>query len=233
MYSFRELREQVLEANMELPEKNLVFSTFGNVSGIDRNHGIIAIKPSGIPYSELTPDKIVLVDLNNNVIDSGFKPSSDTKTHIILYKNFLNIGGIVHTHSPYATSWAQAQKPIPCLGITHAVHVYGNIPSTVMITDEQIKRDYAEETGYQIVKQFKNLSYEDVPMVLLAAHGPLTWGETPQKAVYNSIILEELAKMAFFTLAINPEAKSIKKSLIDKYFLRKHGNNAHYGQKQK
>lgn len=231
MYSFKELREQVWEANMELPRKNLVIYTFGNVSGIDRDHGIIAIKPSGVPYEELTPDMIVLVDMDNNIVDSSFKPSSDTKTHIVIYKNFPNIGGIVHTHSTYATAWAQAQKPIPCLGTTHADHVYGDIPCTNLISDEQIQRDYEEETGYQITERFKDLSYEDIPMVLLAAHGPFTWGKTPGKAVYSSVILEELAKMAIFTLAIDPKAKSIKKTLIDKHFLRKHGKNAYYGQK--
>ena len=231
MYSFKELREKVWETNMELPKKNLVIYTFGNVSGIDRDHGIIAIKPSGVPYEELTPDMMVLIDMDNNVIDSSFKPSSDTKTHLVLYKNFPNIGGVVHTHSPYATAWAQAQKSIPCMGTTHADHIYGDIPCTGLISDKQIESDYEEETGNQIIEQFKDLSYEDMPMVLLAAHGPFTWGETPKKAVYNSVILEELAKMAIFTLTIDPTAKSIKKTLIDKHFLRKHGKNAYYGQK--
>ncbi len=231
MYSFKELREKVWETNMELPKKNLVIYTFGNVSGIDRDHGVIAIKPSGVPYEELTPDMMVLIDMDNNVIDSSFNPSSDTKTHLVLYKNFPNIGGIVHTHSPYATAWAQAKKSIPCLGTTHADHIYGDIPCTGLISDKQIKSDYEEETGNQIIEQFKDLSYEDIPMVLLASHGPFTWGETPQKAVYNSVILEELAKMAIFTLTIDPTAKSIKKTLIDKHFLRKHGKNAYYGQK--
>ena len=231
MYSFKELREKVWEINMELPKKNLVIYTFGNVIGIYIDHGVIAIKPTGFPYYELTPDMMVLIDMDNNVIDSSFNPSSDTKTHLVLYKNFPNIGGVVHTHSPYATAWAQAQKSIPCLGTTHADHIYGDIPCTGLISDKQIKSDYEEETGNQIIEQFKDLSYEDIPMVLLADHGPFTWGETPKKAVYNSVILEELAKMAIFTLTIDPTAKSIKKTLIDKHFLRKHGKNSYYGQK--
>ena len=232
MSEFRELREQVWEANMELPGKNLVIYTFGNVSGIDKEKGVIAIKPSGVPYEELTPDKIVLVDMDNRIIDSDYNPSSDTKTHIVLYRNFPDIGGVVHTHSPYATAWAQAQKPIPCLGTTHADYVHGDIPCTGLISDEQILGDYEEETGNRIIERYKDLSYKDVPMVLVAAHGPFTWGENPEKAVYNSVILEELAKMALYTVAVNPDAAGIKKPLIDKHFLRKHGKDAYYGQKK-
>lgn len=231
MYSYKELRTQVWEANMELPGKNLVIYTFGNVSGIDREHGIIAIKPSGVPYEELKPENIVLVDMDNNVVDSGYNPSSDTKTHLVLYKNFPKIGGVAHTHSTYATAWAQAQKPIPCLGTTHADYVCGDIPCTGLITDEQIRGDYEEETGKLIVEWFRNLSYETVPMALVAAHGPFTWGESPEEAVHNSVILEELAKMAFFTVSINNSVTGIDKTLIDKHFFRKHGNNAYYGQK--
>ncbi len=231
MKSFKELRERVWEANMELPRKNLVIYTFGNVSGIDRDRGIIAIKPSGIPYGELTADMMVLMDMDNNIIDSDHNPSSDTKTHLILYKNFPKIRGVVHTHSTYATSWAQAQKPIPCLGTTHADYVYGDIPCTGLITDDQIDGDYEEETGNQIIERFKDISYEDVPMVLVAGHGPFTWGKTPEEAVHNSVILEELAKMALFTMALDPDAAGIKQTLIDKHFLRKHGKNAYYGQK--
>ena len=231
MYSYKELREQVWEANMELPGKNLVIYTFGNVSGIDREHGIIAIKPSGVPYEELKPENIVLVDMDTNVVDSGYTPSSDTKTHLVLYKSFPKIGGVVHTHSPYATSWAQAQKPIPCLGTTHADYIHGDIPCTGLITGEQIRGDYEEETGKLIVERFRNLSYETVPMALVAAHGPFTWGESPEEAVHNSVILEELAKMAFFTVSINNSVTGIDKTLIDKHFFRKHGNNAYYGQK--
>ena len=232
MSEFKELREQVWEANMELPGKKLVIYTFGNVSGIDRERGIIAIKPSGVPYDKLTPDKIVLVDMDNRVIDSFYYPSSDTKTHVVLYKNFPDIGGVVHTHSPFATAWAQAQKSIPCLGTTHADHVYGDIPCTGLISDEQILGDYEEETGNRIIERFKDLSYKDIPMVLVAAHGPFAWGDTPEKAVYNGVILEELAKMALYTVAINPDAAGIKKTLLDKHFLRKHGKDAYYGQKE-
>ena len=233
MYSFKELRDRVWEANMELPRNNLVISTFGNVSGIDKEHGIVAIKPSGVAYRDLTPEKIVLVDMDNNVVDSTYNPSSDIKTHMVLYRKFSGIGGVVHTHSSYATAWAQAKRPIPCLGTTHADHICGDIPCTGMMTDKQIQGNYEEETGNQIVKRFNNLSYVDVPMVLVAGHGPFTWGESPDKAVYNSVILEELARIAFLTMSIDPAAKRIKKTLIDKHFLRKHGDNAYYGQNDK
>ena len=171
--------------------------------------------------------------MNYKVIDTHYNPSSDTKTHVVLYKHFPHTGGIVHTHSTYATAWAQAQKPIPCLGTTHADHAYGDIPCTGLISDEQIKGAYEEETGNQIVERFKDISYEKMPMVLVAEHGPFTWGETPEKAVYNSVILEELAKIAFFTVSVNPDVTGIKKTLLDKHYFRKHGINAYYGQKKK
>ncbi len=232
MHTFKKLRKRVCEANMELHRKGLVLYTFGNVSGIDRERGVVAIKPSGIPYDELTADKIVLVDLENQVIYSRYKPSSDTKTHLVLYREFPEIGGVVHTHSTFATAWAQAQKPIPCFGTTHADYVRGDIPCTRLVTNRQIRADYEEETGNQIAALFKTLSYRDVPMVLVAGHGPFTWGDSPASAVYNSVVLEELAKMAFQTVAINPTARRIKKSLIDKHFLRKHGKKAYYGQNE-
>lgn len=231
MYPLMELKERVWKCNMQLSERDLVIQTFGNVSGIDRERGIIAIKPSGVPYSELTPDKIVLVDLENNVFDGSYKPSSDTKTHLTLYKSFSQIGGIVHTHSPYATAWAQAKKPIPCLGTTHADYVQGEIPCTDELSDEQIKSDYEIETGRQIVRRFNNLSAEDVEMVLVANHGPFTWGKTPEDAVSNTVLLEGIAKIAFYTIVINPNVENIKKILLDKHYLRKHGENAYYGQK--
>jgi len=231
MYSPTELKRRVWKCNMQLSKRDLVIQTFGNVSGIDRERGIIAIKPSGIPYSELTPDKIVLVDLENNLVDSSYRPSSDTKTHLTLYKSFSQIGGIVHTHSPYATAWAQAKKPIPCLGTTHADYVQGEIPCTDELSDEQIKSDYEIETGRQIVRRFNNLSAEDVEMVLVANHGPFTWGKTPEDAVSNAVLLEEIAKIAFYTIVINPNVENIKKILLDKHYLRKHGENAYYGQK--
>jgi L-ribulose-5-phosphate 4-epimerase len=228
--TFKDLKERVWLCNLELFKKSLVIETFGNVSAIDRENGVIAIKPSGIPYSELTPDKIVLVDLDNKVIDSNLKPSSDTPTHSVLYKSFTRIGGIVHTHSPYATAWAQAKKPIPCLGTTHADFVQGEIPCTDGLSDEQIKGDYEVETGNQIVRRFKNLSPEEVEMVLVASHGPFTWGKSAEHAVSNTIILEELAKITFCTILIDPNIKGLNKVLLDKHFLRKHGKNAYYGQ---
>lgn len=232
MASFKDLKERVWLCNLELFKKNLVVQTFGNVSAINRDKGIIAIKPSGVPYSELTPDKIVLVDLDNKVIDSDLKPSSDTPTHSVLYNSFSQIGGIAHTHSPYATAWAQAKKPIPCFGTTHADFVQGDIPCTDELTDEQIKGDYEVETGNQIIKRFANISPEEVEMVLVANHGPFTWGKTAEDAVYNTVILEELAKISLFTIMIEPGATGIHKSLLDKHFLRKHGKNAYYGQKE-
>ena len=219
--------------NMDLFKKNLVVQTFGNVSAIDRDKGIIAIKPNGVPYSVLTPDKIVLVDLNNKVIDSNLKPSSDTPTHSVLYNAFSQIGGIVHTHSPYATAWAQAKKSVPCLGTTHADFIQGEIPCTDELTDDQIRGDYETETGKQIIKRFTNIVPEDVEMVLVANHGPFTWGKTAEDAVHNTVILEELAKISLLTLLVEPDVKGIKKSLLDKHYLRKHGKNAYYGQKNK
>ena len=227
-----ELKERVYEANMELVRKNLVIGTFGNVSGIDRDRGIIAIKPSGVPYEKLTPETIVLVDMKNTVIEGDFNPSSDTKTHTLLYRNFPKIGGVAHTHSPNATAWAQAMLPIPCLGTTNADFLPCDIPCTNVMTDEQIQGDYEEETGRQIIECFAGLSYETVEMALVACHGPFTWGETPEKAVNNSMILEELAKIARYTLALNPSADTIKQTLLDKHFLRKHGDNAYYGQEE-
>jgi len=233
MGSSKELKERVWLCNMDLFKKNLVVQTFGNVSAIDRDKGIIAIKPSGVPYSVLTPDKIVLVDLNNKVIDSNLKPSSDTPTHSILYNAFSQIGGIVHTHSPYATAWAQAKKSVPCLGTTHADFIQGEIPCTDELTDDQIRGDYETETGKQIIKRFTNILPEDVEMVLVANHGPFTWGRTAEDAVHNTVILEELAKISLLTILVEPDVKGIKKSLLDKHYLRKHGKNAYYGQKNK
>lgn len=231
MGSLKELKDKVWACNLDLPQRNLVVYTFGNVSGIDRDKGIVAIKPSGIPYQDLTPDHMVLVDLDNNVVEGRYNPSSDTKTHIVLYKAFPQAGGIVHTHSPYATAWAQAGRSIPCLGTTHADHVQGEIPCTAVLTEEQIQGDYETETGNQIVERFANLSPEEVEMVLVEGHGPFTWGKTPGKAVYNNVILEEIAKIALFTLSINPTVTSIQESLLNKHYLRKHGRDAYYGQK--
>ena len=226
-----ELKKRVCDANLEIPKRGLAIYTFGNASAIDRKKSLIAIKPSGVSYDELTPDQIVVVDLDCNQVEGAFRPSSDTKTHIALYKAFPKIGGIVHTHSTYATGWAQAKKPIPCFGTTHADHLTIDVPCTEVMSDEQIRGDYEEETGNQIIETFKNFSYEDVQMVLIACHGPFTWGDSVEKAIYNSAVLEELAKMAFLTLSINPSVSGLKDTLKDKHYFRKHGAKAYYGQK--
>jgi len=232
MSKYKYLKELVYEANMEIPKEELAIVTFGNVSGIDRAEGVVAIKPSGIPYHKLKVEDIVIVDLDNVVIEGNMRPSSDTRTHTLLYKSFPSIGGVCHTHSTYAVAWAQAMKPIPNLGTTHADHLTSEIPVTAVMSDEMIRRDYEMETGNQILDKFResSLSPEEVEMVLVACHGPFTWGKDPAKAVYNAIVLEEIARMAFLTLQINPETPSIKQSLIDKHYFRKHGKDAYYGQ---
>lgn len=230
MNNYKEIKEIACECNKDLLKYGVVMFTFGNVSAIDRKKGVFAIKPSGIPYNILKPDDMVVVDLDNKKVEGKLRPSSDTKAHSLLYRNFPEIGGFCHTHSPYAVSWAQAMKPIPILGTTHADHLTMDIPCTDVITDQMIKGDYEEETGNQILQTFKTLSYIEVEMVLVACHGPFTWGRTPEKAVYNSVILEELAKMAMLTLQINPDTPRLKQTLIDKHYQRKHGKNAYYGQ---
>jgi L-ribulose-5-phosphate 4-epimerase len=231
MSSIRGLKQRVWKLNRELPQMGLVVQSFGNVSGIDREQNLVAIKPSGIPYQDLKVDDIVVVDLENKVIEGRLRPSSDTKTHTCLYRSFPEIGGIVHTHSTYAVAWAQALKPIPVLGTTHADFLPTEIPCTDLMGDEMIQGDYEEETGKQIVDAFRNQSYRDIPMVLVGGHGPFTWGETPENALHHSQILEELAKMAFLTLQINPKIDPLKKTLIDKHYQRKHGPDSYYGQK--
>ncbi|WP_234736158.1 L-ribulose-5-phosphate 4-epimerase [Tellurirhabdus bombi] len=232
MSAYKTLKEEVYEANMEIPKQKLAIYTFGNVSGIDRQAGIVAIKPSGIPYDELKPEDIVLVDLDNKLVEGGMRPSSDTKTHTLLYRHFGHIGGICHTHSTYAVAWAQAMRELPNLGTTHADHLVASVPVTEVMSDEMIQGDYEHETGNQILNVFRdqNLSPEEVEMVLVACHGPFTWGKTPAKAVYNATVLEEIAKMGYLTLTINPDTPRIKQSLIDKHFFRKHGKDAYYGQ---
>ncbi len=227
------LQEQVYRANMELKALGLVTATFGNVSGIDRDSGIVAIKPSGVSYEELSPKTMVLVDLDYNIVEGNLNPSSDTKTHVMLYKKFEEIGGVVHTHSKYATSWAQAMKPIPCFGTTHADTFYGEIPCTAVMRDDQILRDYEEETAVQILETFAHYNYREIPGVLVACHGPFAWGSTPADAVYHSLILEYIAEMSTIALSINPSLTGIKQKLLDKHFLRKHGKNAYYGQHRK
>ncbi len=226
------LQEDVFRANIELVKKNLVTYSFGNVSGIDRDNGIIAIKPSGVDYKELSPEKMVLVNLDGEVVGGTMNPSSDTKTHLGLYRAFKDIGGVVHTHSRHATAWAQAKRPLPCLGTTHADYFYGEIPCTEVITDEQIQRDYEEETGTLIVNTFKDVDYHVMKAVLVACHGPFTWGKDPKEAVFISDILEEISRMNYMSIVLNPGVENIKKTLLDKHYLRKHGKNAYYGQRK-
>ena len=231
MSAYKELKQRSWECTMELPKRNLVLYTFGNVSAIDRQKGVIAIKPSGVPYEELSPDQMVVVDLDNKVVEGTLRFSSDTKTHTLLYRHFPEIGGVVHTHAPYSVAWAQAIKPIPIFGTTHADYIAGEVPCTKVMTDEKIKGDYEEETGALIVARFKGLSFKEVEMVLVACHGPFTWGKSPEKAVHNMVVLEELAEIALYTITINPEALPLKQALINKHYQRKHGKNAYYGQK--
>ncbi|WP_206484420.1 L-ribulose-5-phosphate 4-epimerase [Thalassotalea sp. G2M2-11] len=228
--SYLELKREVYEANMELEKRNLVTYTFGNVSQIDRQKGIVAIKPSGVPYEDLTVDDIVIVDLQNNIVEGKLNPSSDTKTHTYLYRQWSDIGGVTHTHSTYATAWAQAQVAIPCLGTTQADYVYGEIPCAPVMTDARIAGDYEEETGAQIVDCFKERSPSESPMVIVAGHAPFTWGKDAAKSVYHAVLLEEIAKMAYLTKTLAPSIASLKQGLVDKHYLRKHGKNAYYGQ---
>jgi len=227
---YKELKEQVYEANLELKRRGLVIYTFGNVSQIDRRNGVVAIKPSGVNYEEMRVDDIVLLDLDGNKIDGRLRPSSDTDTHLQMYRKFEEIGGITHTHSTYATAWAQAQRPIPCLGTTHADYAYGDIPCSEMMSDEQIQRNYELETGVQISRVFAERSPVETPMVLVAGHAPFTWGKDAAQSVYHAVILEQLAKMAWITLDIAPDTPSLKHKILEKHYQRKHGENAYYGQ---
>lgn len=226
----KKLKKDVFEANKLLPKYGLVTLTWGNVSGIDREKNLIVIKPSGVSYEEMTEDDMVVVDMEGNVVEGNLKPSSDTKTHIHLYKNFANIGAVVHTHSPWATSWAQAGREIPCYGTTHADYVYGAVPMARELTDDEINSDYEKNTGVVIVERFLELDYSAVPVVLCKNHGPFAWGENPKKAVENALVLEQLAKMAYRTEHINKNAQSVKKTILDKHYFRKHGKDAYYGQ---
>jgi L-ribulose-5-phosphate 4-epimerase len=231
MKPFRELKRLAYEANLELPKRGLVTYTFGNASAADRERGVFAIKPSGVDYESLKPDDLVVVDFDGKVVEGRLNPSSDTQTHAVLYRYFENIGGVVHTHSMYATAWAQAMQPIPILGTTHADHLPVDVPCTAVMSEKAIRGDYEEETGLQIVKAFSKLSPDEIGMVLVACHGPFTWGATAEKAVYNSVMLETLARMACVTIGIHPDVTRLKKSLIDKHYQRKHGKDAYYGQK--
>ena len=227
-----ELKQQVFEANMLLPKYGLVTFTWGNVSAIDRDSGLFVIKPSGVPYETMTADDMVVMDLEGNRVEGKYKPSSDTPTHLILYKRFPNIGGVVHTHSSYATSWAQSGRSIPCYGTTHADYYYGAIPCVRCLTKEEIDQDYETNTGILIADSFEkeNLDYEAVPGVLCKNHGPFTWGKDAHEAVHNAVVLEEVAKMAFRTELINREVLPAPSELQDKHYFRKHGKNAYYGQ---
>lgn len=226
-----ELKRRVYEANMLLPKYGLVTFTWGNVSEIDRETGFFAIKPSGVDYEKLTPEDMVLMDLNGNKIEGQYNPSSDTPTHIELYKAFSKIGGIVHTHSPWATSWAQAGRNIPCYGTTHADYIYGDVPCARCLTEEELK-NYETNTGILIAELFENNDYEAVPAVLCKNHGPFTWGKDGQEAVHNAVVLEEVAKMAARCELLQPQVKPAPQELQDKHYYRKHGENAYYGQER-
>jgi L-ribulose-5-phosphate 4-epimerase len=229
---YKTLKEECYEANMKLPKLGLVLFTFGNVSAVDRQNGVFAIKPSGVDYDLLKPDDIVIMDYDVKVVEGKMRPSSDTKTHALLYKTWAEIGGITHTHSTYAVAWAQAGKDIPIMGTTHADHTHQNIPCAPVLSDEMIKGDYEYETGNQIINCFADnkLSFKEVEMILIQNHGPFTWGKNAEKSVYNAAVLEEIARMAYLTLQINPNTPIIKDSLRMKHFERKHGKNAYYGQ---
>ena len=229
---YQSLKEEAFVANLQLPKLGLVLFTFGNVSAVDRAKGVFAIKPSGMPYDQLTPDEMVVLDFDCNVVEGKRRPSTDTKTHAVLYKKWEEIGGIAHTHSTYATSWAQALRDIPLFGTTHADHCVKEIPCAPPMSDDRISGNYEHETGMQIIECFndRKIDYRQLEMVLVGNHAPFTWGTNADKAVYNSAVLEEIAKMAYLTLQINPLAEPMKRSLINKHFDRKHGKNAYYGQ---
>ncbi len=227
-----ELKQQVYEANMELPRKGLVTYTWGNVSGIDRTKGYLVIKPSGVEYEQLKPEDMVVVDLEGNRIEGSYKPSSDTATHIELYKRYMDIGGIVHTHSTWATSWAQAGRAIPLYGTTHADYYYGPIPCARALSEGEINVDYEKNTGLVIIETLeqKQIKPKDMPGILCSNHGPFTWGKNAGEAVHNAVVLEEVAKMACYSELINGNIVPAPKVLADKHYLRKHGENAYYGQ---
>ncbi|MRX39385.1 L-ribulose-5-phosphate 4-epimerase AraD [Flavobacterium sp. LC2016-23] len=229
---YKDLKQECYEANMQLNALNLVVYTFGNVSAVDRENGVFAIKPSGVPYEDLKPEDIVIVDFDNNIIEGTMRPSSDTKTHAYLYKNWPNIGGVAHTHATYSVAWAQSQRDIPIFGTTHADHLTSDIPCAPPMSDSLIEGNYEHNTGIQILDCFKekNLSYEEVEMILIGNHGPFAWGKNAAKAVYNSKVLEVVAEMAYLTLQINPNAPRLKDSLIKKHYNRKHGKDSYYGQ---
>ena len=232
MSKYEHIQEAAYKANMQLPKLNLVLFTFGNVSAADRNLAVFAIKPSGVPYEDLSPEKMVIVDFEGKTVVGSLRPSSDSKTHAVLYKQWEKIGGIVHTHSTYATAWAQSQRDIPIYGTTHADHNTVDIPCAPPMSDEMITGNYEHETGFQIINflQEKGLSYEEVEMILVGNHAPFTWGKTADKAVYNSAVLETIAQMSYLTEQLRSDAPRLKDALIKKHFERKHGPDSYYGQ---
>ena len=227
-----QLKQEVYEANMLLPKYHLVTFTWGNVSGIDREKGLFVIKPSGVDYDKLTPDSMVVVNLEGEVVEGDYRPSSDTPTHVVLYNRFQEIGGVVHTHSPWATSWAQADRGIPCYGTTHADYLYGQVPCVRTLTKEEIETAYEKNTGVLIADEFERLAvdYLATPAVLCKNHGPFTWGKDAKEAVHNAVVLEEVAKMAARCEQIDPKVNPAPQELQDKHYYRKHGKNAYYGQ---
>ncbi|WP_433895591.1 L-ribulose-5-phosphate 4-epimerase [Sphingobacterium mizutaii] len=229
---YNRIKQEAYDANMELPKLGLVLFTFGNVSVVDRENKVFAIKPSGVPYEDLKPSDMVIVDFDSNIIEGDLRPSSDTKTHAVLYKEWEGIGSIVHTHSTYGTAWAQSNRDIPIYGTTHADHLTKDIPCAPPMHDDMIKGNYEYQTGYQIVDHFRDchLDYKEVEMMLVGNHAPFCWGKDGKKAVYNAAVLEYVAKMAFITEQINPEVHRMKDSLINKHYERKHGKDAYYGQ---
>ncbi len=228
---YRELKERAWVANQEVPRRGLAIYTFGNVSVLDADRGVLAIKPSGVPYEQLTIDDLVVLDLSGKVVEGALRPSSDTPTHLVLYRAWKGVGGVVHTHSRYATGWAQARLAIPLYGTTHADHLAEDVPCTAIMSDEAVERDYEVETGNQILACFERREPLHTPMVLVAGHGPFTWGGTPEKAVYHAVVLEELARMAFVTRTLDPTAARLPERLIRKHYERKHGKGAYYGQR--
>ncbi|MBB2949947.1 MULTISPECIES: L-ribulose-5-phosphate 4-epimerase [Sphingobacterium] len=229
---YTSIKEEAYQCNMQLPQLGLVLFTFGNVSVADRDKAVFAIKPSGVPYDQLTPDHMVIVDFEGRVVEGKLRPSSDTKTHAVLYKHWEGVGGITHTHSTYATAWAQSQRDIPIFGTTHADHLTSDIPCAAPMEDDMIAGNYEYETGFQIINHFNEhkLDYKEVEMILVGNHAPFTWGKTGDKSVYNSAVLETVAKMALLTEQINPKAPRLKDALIKKHYERKHGGAAYYGQ---
>ena len=224
------LRHEVLEANLELIRRGLVVYTFGNASGISREDGLVVIKPSGVPFDELTPENMVVTDLDGRVVEGNLRPSSDLDTHVLLYKSLPDIGGVVHTHSRYATAWAQSGREIPCFGTTHADYYHGCVPVTESLSDEEIGGEYELNTGHAILRRLSAIDPATAPGILVRSHGPFAWGKTAPKAAQNAVLLEEIAAIAYHTVVLNPHATAIPQALHDRHFLRKHGKNATYGQ---